>query len=80
MPKILKPARELRRMALRHIRAYRGCETVGDVDIHPIIDDRAGCNWSLLILDLGEADGDLAHRAAIEVQDSLSSGFDLRSD
>ena len=80
MPKIRKSAEELKQMALQHIRAYRGCGTVAHVGIHPIIDDRAGCNWSISVLDLGEADGDLAHRAAIEVHDSLSSGFDLRSD
>jgi hypothetical protein len=77
MPKIRKSAEELKLMALKHIRAYRGCETVVDVGIHPIIDDRAGCNWSISVADLGEADGDMAHRAAIEVHDSLSSRFDL---
>jgi hypothetical protein len=80
MPKIRKSAEELKQMALKHIRAFHGCETVADVGIHHIIDDRAGCNWSISVADLGEADGDLAHRAAIEVHDSLSSGFDLRSD
>jgi hypothetical protein len=40
-----------------------------------IHDDRAGS--SISVTDLGTADGDLSHRAAIEVQDKLSSEFDL---
>jgi hypothetical protein len=77
MPKIRKSAEELKRMALKEIRPYRGCETVTDVGIYPIQDDRAGCNWSISVTDLGTADGDLSHRAAIEVQDKSSSEFDL---
>jgi hypothetical protein len=77
--KIRKTADELKRMALEAIRAYRGCETVSDVGIYPIMDDRADCNWSISVLNLGDADGDLAHRAAIEVQDGLSSEFDLQA-
>jgi hypothetical protein len=77
LPKILKSIEELKQMVLKHIRAYRGCETVADVHIHHIADDQAGCNWSISIVDLGVADGDLARRAAIEVHESLSVGFDL---
>jgi hypothetical protein len=80
MPRILKSAEELKQMALKHIQAYRGCETVADIRIHHIVDDRAGCNWSISIIDLGTADGDLARRAVIEVHDSLSAGFDLLTD
>jgi hypothetical protein len=64
-------------MALTDIQAYRGCGTVASIGIHLIADDRAECNWSIFILNLGDADGDLAHRAAIEVHDRLSSEFDL---
>jgi hypothetical protein len=77
MAKIRKSAEELKQMALEEIRAYRGCEDVADVGIYRIIDDRADCNWSISVLSLGSADGDQAHRAAIEVQDKLSSKYDL---
>ena len=77
MSKIRKTAGQLKHMALTDIQAYRGCETVADVCIRSIADDRAECNWSIFVLNLGDADGDLAHRAAIEVQDRLSSEFDL---
>jgi len=77
MSKIRKTAGQLKLMALADIRAYRGCKTVAEVGIRSIADDRAECNWSIFALNLGDADGDLAHRAAIEVQDRLSSEFDL---
>jgi hypothetical protein len=80
MSKIKKTADELKQMALKAIRVYRGCETVADVGIYHIVDDRADCNWSISVLNLGNADGDLAHRAAIEVQDRLSSEFDLQTE
>jgi len=79
MSKIRKSTNELKRMALKQIRSYRGCGTVVDVGIHPINDDRADCNWSISVLNLGDADGDLAHRASIEVQDKLSRKFDLQA-
>jgi hypothetical protein len=77
MPKIRKSSSELTHMALVEIRTYQGCHDVGDVAIHPIIDDRAGCNWSIMVVDLGAAEGDLARRAAIETQERLSAQFDL---
>jgi len=77
MPKIRKSSSELSQMALAEIRTYRGCHDVGDVAIHPIIDDRADCNWSITVVDLGTAEGDLARRAAIETQERLSAQFDL---
>lgn len=77
MPKIRKSSSELTQMALVEIRTYRGCHDVGDVAVHPIIDDRAGCNWSITVVDLGTAEGDLARRAAIETQERLSAQFDL---
>jgi hypothetical protein len=80
MSKIRKTAGQLKHMALTDIQGYRGCETVTDVGIHSIADDRAECNWSIFVLNLGDADGELAHRAAIEVQDRLSSEFDLLTD
>ena len=80
MPKITASAGELERMALMEIRAYRGCHDVVSVAVHPIIDDRADCNWSITISDLGMAERDLARRAAIETQERLSSRFDLSPD
>jgi hypothetical protein len=77
MSKISKTAGQLKHMALSDIQAYRGCGTVTNVGIHSIADDRAECNWSIFVLNLGDADGDLARRAAIEVHDRLSSEFDL---
>ena len=55
-------------MALIDIQAYRGCETVADVGIRSIAVDRAECNWSIFVLNLGDADGVLAHRAAIPIE------------
>jgi hypothetical protein len=80
MSKIEKTASQLKHMALTDIRAYRGCESVASIGIHSIADDRAECNWSIFVLNLGDADGDLAHRAAIEVHDRLSSQFDLSTE
>lgn len=77
MPKIRKSASELTQLALAEIRTYRGCHDVGDVAVHPIIDERAGCNWSITVVDLGTAEGDLARRAAIETQERLSAQFDV---
>jgi hypothetical protein len=79
MSKIRKSTDELKLMALKEIRSYRDCGTVAEVGIHPINDERADCNWSISVLNLGEADGDLAHRASIEVQDRLSREFDLQA-
>jgi hypothetical protein len=79
MPKIEKSSDELRQMALKKIRSYRNCGTVSDVGIHPIKDGRADCNWSISVLNLGDADGDLAHRASVEVQDQLSRKFNLQA-
>ena len=79
MSKSRKSTDELKRMALKQIRSYRSCGTVVDIGIHPINDDRADCNWSISVLNLGNADGDLAHRASIEVQDQLSRKFDLQA-
>jgi hypothetical protein len=77
MPKIRKSTSELIELALAEIRTYRGCHGVGDVAVHPILDDRAGCNWSIMVVDLGTAERDLARRAAIETQERLSAQFDL---
>src|SRR3981081_824329 len=77
MSKLSTTAGQLQHMALSDIQAYRGCGTVTNVGIHSIADDRAECNWSISVLNLGDADGDLAHQAAIEVHDRLSSEFDL---
>lgn len=80
MAKIQKTEDELRRLALKEIRRYRECEGVSSVGIHPIDDVRAGCNWSITVDDLGTAQGDVARRAAIEVQERLSAKFDLVED
>ena len=80
MPKILKSADELNRLALMEIRTYQGCHGVGGVAIHPIMDDRADCNWSIKVENLGTAEGDLVRRAAIEIQERLSAEFDLLPD
>ena len=48
--------------------------------IKPVNDDRAECNWSIFVDDLGTADGDLAHRAAINVHETVSARFDLAVD
>jgi hypothetical protein len=77
MPKIRKSASELIELALAEIRTYRGCDSVADVTVRPIRDDRAGCNWSIMVVDLGAAERDLARRAAIETQEWLSAQFDL---
>lgn len=79
MSKIRKSTDELKQMALEQIRSYRGCGTVVNVGIHPIDDDRADCNWSISVLDLGGARGDIARRASIEVQEKLSRKFDLQA-
>jgi hypothetical protein len=77
MSKAKKTEGELKLMALEEIRRYRNCESVAEIGIHPINDNRANCNWSISVEDLGSADGDTARRAAIEVQERLSSEFDL---
>ncbi len=79
MSKIRKSTDDLKQMALKQIRSYRGCGTVVDVGIHPIDDDRADCSWSISVLDLGGARSDIARRASIEVQDQLSRKFDLQA-
>jgi hypothetical protein len=80
MPKIRKSADELNQLALAEIRTYQGCHGVDSVAVHPIIDDRADCNWSIKVEKLGTAEGDLARRAAIETQERLSAQFDLSPD
>jgi hypothetical protein len=77
MSKAKKTEGELKLMALEEIRRYRNCESVAEIGIHPINDNRVNCNWSISVKDLGSADGDTARRAAIEVQERLSSEFDL---
>jgi hypothetical protein len=77
MEKEQRSASQLRDMALLLIRAAPGCESLASVEIRAITDDRAGCNWSIFIDDLEDADGDLAHRAAIEAQSVLSESYDL---
>jgi hypothetical protein len=80
MAKIRKSADELNQLALAEIRTYQGCQGVGSVAVHPVIDDRADCNWSIKVEGLGTAERDLVRRAAIETQERLSAQFDLSPD
>lgn len=47
------------------------------VSVKPIRDERADCNWSIAIDDLGSADGYLARRIALNVHERLSAHYDL---
>lgn len=75
-----RPARsreDLQRMALDQIRKHPGCNDVREVAVHPVIDERADCNWSIAVTDLGQADAYHARRIALAVHDILSAQYDL---
>jgi hypothetical protein len=81
MKKPAKSAAGLQLIALREIRRHPDCEDVQGVVVTPIIDERANCNWSIAISDLGNADAYSARRVALVVHEKLSAQYDLvRSD
>lgn len=71
MAKTLLSMQDLQARALAEIRKEPGCSSVREIAINRVKNERAENNWSMCVLSAGNADANMAARAALNVQDAL---------
>jgi hypothetical protein len=80
MAKTLLSMQDLQARALAEIRNQPGCSDVRRIAINRVTGERTENNWSMCVLSAGDADANIAARAALNVQKTLRRDYNLATD
>jgi len=80
MTKTLLSMPDLQARALAEIRNQPGCSDVRRIAINRVTGERTENNWSMCVLSAGDADANIAARAALNVQKTLRRDYNLATD
>ena len=80
MAKTLLSMQDLQARALAEIRNQPGCSDVRRIAINRVTGEWTENNWSMCVLSAGDADANIAARAALNVQKTLRRDYNLATD